>query len=393
MATKIGPLVGREAALSELRTALARTAAGAGGCLVVEGPAGMGKTRVLESLAAQAARLDIAVAAGQAAELDRVTPLATLVRALRGQAPGLCADIMKDTESNGLWRVDQVCAALEDQSRDCPLLVLLDDMHLADEVTALALRILVPALAYAPVLWVLARRPGPVRGGAQTSQMAIDWLVGEGARRVPLGPLDDAAVAELCAGALGGTPDRALLRLASRCEGNPFLLWELLTTLRETGQLAVGDGLATVVDTELPSDFLSAVCRRLADLSARVRRLLEAGAVLGRPFTLYVAAGLIGCAAVDLVPAVTDAVDCGMLVARGDELAFQNELVREALYASLPGPVRSTLHREAATVLQREGRSVVEAAEHLLRCGHPGTDRAKELLRTAVAQLAPTAPG
>jgi ATP/maltotriose-dependent transcriptional regulator MalT len=393
MVTKIELLVGRDAALSELRTALARTAAGTGGCLVVEGLAGMGKTRLLESLVAETARLDIAVAAGQATELDRWTPLATLVRALRSQAPQLCASILKGAESRGLWWVDQVRAALEDQARDCPLLVLLDDVHLADELTVMALRILIPALSCAPVLWVLARRPGPVRGTAQTAQTAIDWLIGEGARRVPLGPLDDAAVAELCARALDATPDRTLLTLATRCEGNPFLLWELFTALRRTGQLAVGDGLATVVDTELPSDFLSAARRQLAGLSVQVRRLLEAGAVLGRPFTLHEAAGLLGCAAVDLVPAAVDAVDCGTLVDRGDELTFQQEVIREALYVSLSGPVRSALHREAATVLQQEGRSVVEVAEHLVLCGHPGTNRAKQLLWAAVEQLAPTAPG
>lgn len=393
MATNIELLVGREAALSELRTALAKVAAGTGGCLIVEGPAGMGKTRLLELLSAEAGRLDIAVAAGQATELDWGTPLATLLGALRSQAPQLYAGILQDPELRGLWWVAQVRHALEDQTRDRSLLVLLDDAHLADEMTALALRILVPALAWAPVLWVLARRPGPVCGTAQPAQTAMDWLIGEGARRVLLDPLDSVAVAKLCTHALDATPDRAVLTLATRCEGNPFLLWKLLTTLRQTGQLAVEDRLATVVDTELPADFLHAVRRQLSGLSGEARRLLEAGAVLGRPFTLHEAAGLLGCAAVDLVPAAIDAVKCGTLVDRGDELTFRQEVIREALYTSLLGPVRSALHREAAMVLQQEGRSVVEIADHLVRCGHPGTDRAKQLLRAAVAQLRPTAPG
>ncbi|MFN2496614.1 MAG: helix-turn-helix transcriptional regulator, partial [Pseudonocardiaceae bacterium] len=354
---------------------------------------GIGKSRLLEALAAQAARLDVPVAAGQAAGLDRVTPLATLLRVLRGHAPQLCAQILEDTESSGLWRVDQLRVAMEDQVRDRGLLVLLDDAHLADELTALALRVLVPALSSSPVLWVLARRPGPVRGSGQTAQEAIDWLIGEGVRRIQLEPLDDEAVAALCGHALGATPDRTVLALATRCGGNPFLLSELLTALREAGQLQIDDEWATVVDTGLPSDFLSMVHLRLCDLSDQVRRLLDAGAVLGRPFTLHEAAGLLGCHAVDLVPAATDAVACGALVDHGDELGFRHELIREALYSALSGPVRSALHREAATVVQDEGRSAVEAAEHLLLCGRPGTERAKAILRTAIAQVTPTAPG
>ncbi|MGH3673041.1 MAG: LuxR C-terminal-related transcriptional regulator, partial [Pseudonocardiaceae bacterium] len=56
-------------------------------------------------------------------------------------------------------------------------------------------------------------------------------------------------------------------------------------------------------------------------------------------------------------------------------------------------PVRSTLHREAATVVQEEGRSAMEVAEHLVRCGQPGNDRAKKVLQQAVAQVVSTAPG
>jgi ATP/maltotriose-dependent transcriptional regulator MalT len=386
-------LIGRDEMLSELRTALAGTADGAGACVVLEGPAGIGKSRLLESLAAEANLLGLSVAASRAAELDWVTPLVTLRRVLRSLGPEFTADALEDLKSSGLRQVDRLHAAMECHVRNHRLVVLLDDAHLADELTARALRILVPALASAPVLWVLARRPGPLRGAAQTVQEAIDWLVDQGAQRIRLDPLDDETVAALCANALGVMPDRTVLALATRCGGNPFLLCELLTALRETEQLRAGSERATVVDGDLPSDFLSAVHRRLSDLTVPVRRLLDAGAVLCRPFTLHEAAGLLGCRAVDLLPAATDAVACGELVNRGDELAFRHELIREALYNALPGPVRLALHREAATVLKEKGRSAMEVAEHLVRCGYPGSERAKDVLREAVAQVAPAAPG
>ncbi|MGH3815603.1 MAG: ATP-binding protein, partial [Pseudonocardiaceae bacterium] len=386
-------LVGRDEVLRDLRAALASTTEGIGGCIVVEGPAGIGKSRVLESLAAKASTLDVTLAVGKAAELDRITPLATMLGLRCGQVPELFTGALADTTASGLWRVDQLRSHIEEHVRDRTLTVMLDDAHWADELTAQALRLLVPALASSPVLWVLARRPGPVRGSAQTTQETLDWLIAEGARRVRLDPLDDAAVATLCKHALGATPDRSVLALAARCDGSPFLLWELFTALRGTGQLRFRGDQVTVVGKDLPSDFVSAVHRRLRNLSDRVRQLLDAGAVLGRPFTLHEAAGLLSCRAVDLVPAVTDAVACGVLANHGDELAFRHELIREAFYDALSGPVRSALHREAATVVQDEGRSAVEVAEHLMQCGRPGNERAREVLQEAVAQVAPTAPG
>lgn len=392
MPTTVELLVGRDTVLADLRAALARTAEGTGGCVVLEGLAGIGKSQLLEAVAVEAGRLDLPVAFGQAAELDRLTPLSTLMRALRGLGPGLADHIPDGVRSGGLRQLDQLHALMEDHLRNRRLVVLLDDVHWADELTALALRILVPALVCAPVLWVLARRPGPVRGSAPTVREAIDWLLGEGVQLVRLDPLDAEAVRTLCANALGAAPDHTVLALAGRCGGNPFLLCELLTTFRETGRLRVDDEHATVLNGDLPAPFLSAVRRRLSELSDEVRRLLDVGAVLGRPFTLHEAAGLLGCRAVDLVPAAIDAVACGVLVDRDTEFAFRHELVREVSYAALPGAVRLALHREAATVLQEEGRSAMEVAEHLVRSGRPGHERAKAVLREAVAALAATAP-
>jgi hypothetical protein len=106
------------------------------------------------------------------------------------------------------------------------------------------------------------------------------------------------------------------------------LFCKLLTALRQAGQLRIYDGQATVVGTGLPSDFLSAVHGRLSDLSERVRRLVDADAVLARPFTLHEAAGLLGCSAVSLVPAATDAVTSGTFE---DHQAERGEFVRQLL--------------------------------------------------------------
>ncbi|MFV2019988.1 helix-turn-helix transcriptional regulator [Micromonospora sp. LOL_023] len=384
------PLVGRADVLLDLHRALIETASGAGGCIVVQGTAGMGKSRLLETAVTEARAFGMAVSSSRATALDRAAPLTTMRTLLQNaHPPGLDLATASDSGKNPLHLVDQIGEQVEQYVRKQPMLICLDDAHLSDELTSLALRILVPELASSPLTWLLSRRPAAVRTFGQD---AIDWLVAEGARTHDLEPLAKEAVTDFCASMLGAIPDDSVVEMAERGAGNPFLLEQLVSTLRETGQLTISGGVATLVGSELTADFLSAVDLRLRDLSELTRRLLDASSVLGRPFTVHEVAGLVGRSAIDLLPAVDEAVSAVILEADGNELRFRHDLIREALYGQLSEPVRRALHREAATVIQREGRSAVEVAEHLVRGGHAGDGQAVAVLRQAVAQIAPTAP-
>jgi DNA-binding CsgD family transcriptional regulator len=359
------PLVGRADAESLLRSVLAAVADGGGDCVIVEGPAGIGKSRILAQAAAGAGRLGLTVAAGRATELDRVAPLTTLLAALSGCEPpvfrnGDLAGLRQHDDSR-FWLVEKLATLVEAYSHDQPLVISLDDVQWADELTALALRVLVPALRSSPVLWLLARRPLPARSPAQ---QAMNWLVAEGTRELPLGPLPEPAVAELCATVLGAVPGPSLVELTKGSGGNPFLLESLLAALRDGDRIRIRDGVATAADGELPAGFLTAVDQRLHDLSGAARRLLEAGSVLGRPFTLHEAAGTLGVQAVSLLDPAKEAVEAATLVDSGTAFAFRHDLIREAIYGGLSGPARQALHRSAASVLQTEGRPAPEVAEH-----------------------------
>ncbi|MGN9908983.1 ATP-binding protein [Phytohabitans sp. LJ34] len=387
---KSSPLVGRESLLFELHRALRETARGAGGCVVLEGAAGIGKSRLLEAAAEAAGAAGVTVAAARAIELHFAAPLTTMRSLLQSVAPsGLDISGIDEADQNPQWWIDRIGERIEHYVRSRSLLVVLDDAHWADELTALALRILVPELSSSPVLWLLSRRPAPTRGYAQE---AIDWLISEGATRHELRPLEDDAVFELCTTLLGATPDASVLATAHRSGGNPFLLEQLLTTLCSAGQVRVTGGTATLVGDELTDDFLTAVDQRLRDLSEPARRLLDAGAVLGRPFSVHEVAGLLEQSAIELLPTVQEAVSAAILVDDGAELAFRHDLIREARYNRLPGPVRRALHREAASVVQQEGRSPVEVVEHLVRAGGHNDALAVSVLRQAMTQIAPTAP-
>jgi len=365
------PRVGCAEADHLVGSLLAATAAdGTGACLVLDGPAGIGKTRMLSEAAAQAGRLGLAVASGRACELDRTAPLRALLAALRGSQPPVVGDDdmaeLRECAGNRLWLVDQVAALVEAYSRRRPLLISLDDLQWADELTALALQVVVPALRDAPVLWLLARRPLP---DAAPAHRALDRLVADGAHTFTLEPLPVPAVVEMCATAVGAEPGPSLVDLARLGGGNPFLVERLLAALREANRISVRDGVGAAAGGKLPPALLSAAAHLLRDLSAPSRRLLEAGAVLGRPFTLPEAAAVLEERPVRLLDAAREALEAAVLTDRGHALAFRHDIVRTAVYAGLPGPARQALHGSAARVLRDAGRPGPEVTSHLDRSG------------------------
>jgi ATP/maltotriose-dependent transcriptional regulator MalT len=383
-------VVGRDFERAQLAAMVLGTAAGAGGCTVLTGPPGIGKSCLLDLVRPQALPLGVAVAPGRATELDRVVPLTTLIATLQQCQPDTVdlADL-KEHRADRFWYVDRLGEALETCAAERPLLVVIDDAHWADEFSAFALRVLVPELSSAPLHWLLARRPVPAEAPAQQS---IDWLVEEGAEHLRLTPLDEGSVNQLCSIVLGARPDATVLGLAGRCGGNPFLVEQMLVAMRGSGQLLISSGVATAVGDELPSSFLAAVEQRLRGLSAQARRLLQAGSIYARPFSVHTAAKLMGVRAADLVPAVEEVVAAGLLVELDDQLSFEHDLLREAIYNNMSGPVRASMHRDAAAVVRTEGRGG-EVAEHLMRGGQAGDREAVIVLRDVAAELAAQAPG
>jgi DNA-binding CsgD family transcriptional regulator/tetratricopeptide (TPR) repeat protein len=383
-------LVGRDAELAELRQLLDGAARGAGACAIIEGPAGIGKSRLLATLTEHASDAGLTVGLAQATVLDRVAPLNTFLAGLRScDPPPLAADTLAElalSSANRFLIVDRIGEALEEYARARPLLLALDDVQWADEFTILLLRILIPRLATSAIGWLLARRPMPAAD-------VLSGLFGEGARRVSLGPLPDSAVRALCTDLLGAQPDDTMLSLVRQGGGNPFLVEEFLVRLRESGRIAVTDRGAMAVPGELPADFVTAVHHRLGDLSREARLLLDAAAVVGRPFTVHEVAGLVGMTPTDLLGVTEEVLDRGIVVYRGEELSFRHELLREAVYHRLPLPVRQALHREAASVLRAEGRPTVEIATHLGHSARKGDRQAVAVLREAAREVAATAPG
>lgn len=377
--------------MATIRRVLRETADGAGGCLLIDGPAGIGKSHLLRAAAELAGASGIAVAFREAFRLDLAAPLVTLAGALRSCRPAttefewLSGHQDRDHQYQTLERLR---TSLEDAAARRPLLIVIDDAHWMDELSALAVRELVPALASSPVRWLFASSPvSHETAGRQT----LTWLSRDGNEPIHLGVLDDAATTRLSTEVVGAEVDNTVLALTAGCGGNPLRIGQLLTALRATRQLVVSGGVATVVGEELPSSFIDTVQDLLGSRSAQAQQLLRATSVFDRPFSIDAAARLVGRAPAELFALVEEA-DPDFLTEVDDGLTYAHELVRQAVYNTLRKTVREQLHREAASVARAGGRPALEVAHHLLRAGRAGTVEAVTMLRTAAKEVAGVAP-
>src|SRR3954465_12492003 len=230
LATSPTPVVrGRDAELASIGVRLDRVRAGVGAVVLVEGEPGMGKTRLLAEAGRVARRLSFRVGVGAAEPGAEVVELAPLLAALfDGSQPLLERSGLSELRSapeQRFWLLQDLQAMLERSALGGPRLISLDDLQWGDSGTAAALRALPVRLAELPVAWILAFRPE--QGSAQLLG-AIEHLEHGGAERIVVGPLDDAAVAQVTEDAVDAEPGVALLDVVKGAHGSPFVLMELL---------------------------------------------------------------------------------------------------------------------------------------------------------------------
>nr|QZD55679.1 AAA family ATPase [Glycomyces sp. TRM65418] len=385
-------IVGRDSELAQLREISTALLEGEGRCLVIEGPPGIGKSLMLSVAVEQAVNSGITVAAGMATAIDRAAPLTTLLTSLRSCDPPILEELASigGPDTNRFLLVDQLGAVIESYAREHPLLITIDDLQWADELTVLALRVLIPQLSGSPVSWIFAKRDLPVE---TPGQRLVLYLAEGSAGRMTLDSLSEDATAVFCRQFLGARPSDALLAMANRCGGNPFLLRQLLGSVRSDGGIRVDGSQAKLITDDVPDSFTRILDTRLGELSTDARRLVEVGAVLSRPFDIFEISRFLGMDSTEVVPLVAETERTDVLVAHGSELTFRHELIREAVYRRISAPVREILHRQSAEVLRTEGRSPAEIIDHLIRSGRGGTSQAVEIAFQTVDQIAMTAPG
>jgi DNA-binding CsgD family transcriptional regulator len=385
---------GRDTELALIRAELERLSdGGAEAVVVIEGAAGMGKSRLLAEVATIARSLGVRVGRSAADPSETAVELATLLSALFDGTdplldPGELTTLHARPEQR-FWLLHDLQQLLERAALEAPLLISIDDSHWADAGTIAALRTLPMRLMGLPIAWVIALRP-PREATALV--YALEQLKREGARSIALGPLNDDAVVQLAADILAAQPGQSILKQLAEAGGSPFLVSETLLGLQEEDRVRVVDGCAELVDGGLPRRVLEKMRERLGRLSEEASDAVTVAASLGRTFSFDELARTLGRPASDLLAPVAELLEANLLVEREEKLAFWHDLTREAVRASVPVTARRALDRQAAGVLLEAGALPVEVAVQLAASAEVGDELAIATLLDAAKALVTTDP-
>jgi DNA-binding CsgD family transcriptional regulator len=387
------PLRGRGDELAAIGARLDEVRSGVGSVILVEGRAGLGKTRLLDACTSMAAERSFRVGRGVTEPHRQVVELAALFDALfDGDSPLVARDALSDDHASPeqrFWLLQDIQALIEKAALQDPLLLCLDDLQWGGVGCAMAMRQLPQRLASLPVCWVMAFRPDQ---GLPQVQSAKDSLQEAGAETIRLGPLGRTAIAEIAADVLGAEPDEELLRKAGQVQGNPFLLLEFFRGLQDEHIVTVESGVARLLEDRLPRRVSDSMRGRLLRMSPTADRLATLASALGRRFSLYDLAEMSRMPVADLLDPVKELIQADIFVESGDRLAFGHDLIREAVRASSPVPVRRALDRQAADVLLARGALPLEVAQQLADSAEPGDETAIATLLQAADSLGTTNP-
>jgi signal transduction histidine kinase len=235
-----------------------------------------------------------------------------------------------------------------------PLLLLVDDTQWIDPISLQVLLRVEEKALNAPLMLVLSTRPTGT-GGALAPELDPRRTA-----RIELSPLDERQVAELVAAHLGEVEPRPDLarRVASLADGTPLGVFEVLGAMLDLGALRPSDGGWTV-DVErmsrmvLPQGSLALLGRRLSELSAATRQILETAAVLGTEFEDEVLVGIAGVAGEELRQALAEARRAGLVeVGERGSHRFVHDSAREMLTGALSEGQRRKLHDRVAMFLE-----------------------------------------
>ncbi|RGA01602.1 hypothetical protein DI270_028655 [Microbispora triticiradicis] len=382
-------LVARREQTGRVAARLADTRRGRGGVLLVAGEAGLGKTRLAEAAADEAAALGMTVAWGRCAEdtgapafwpwlgvlrdlgqdrrADVADALATLSGGPPGDAPAEAAGAAAggDDPGRALFELHERVTTVLGAAG--PALLVLDDLHWADASSLRLLAFAAGELHRSPVLVLATIRPEPGGDPEQLRDTLAALARERGVERLTLPPFTREDVAAYLAGRdLPGGRLAALLH--ERTGGNPFYLRELIRLLDSEHRL-------DAASLGVPEGVREVIGRRVGRLPEETRALLEAAAVLGREVSFDALEAACGLGAEEVMLRLEPAVATGLLVEvpGGFDYRFSHALVRDALYAGL-GRVRAArLHLRTGEALESlPGVEVSVLAHHFVAASRAG---------------------
>jgi DNA-binding CsgD family transcriptional regulator len=387
----IPPIRGRAGELKVIGALVTALVSGRGGVLVIEGPPGIGKSRLLTEVVALADKSGVRTLFGEAFEYQQTVPFFALFMATLGADPPVGdADALRRLGSSAdlrYWVVHDLADAIDAAAAQTPLAIVLEDIHWADNGTLLALRSLASARPDVPVLWVLTARTG---AGGPGVQETLAVLQRADATFVRVAAVSASAVAEMVCDAVRANADESLLSLAAKAHGNPFLVGELVGGLGEEGRLNVSGGRAVASGEALPRRLGAGMQQRLDLLSEGASEVVRVAAVLPDRFSAGLLAAMLDRQPASLLAAIEEAVRADLLVGDEERLRFRHDLLREATRQSLPQSLRRAMERQSASIMLGMGAAPAEVATQLVRSAEPGDREAISALRQAAQSVGQT---
>lgn len=403
--------VGRRRELEELAAAVRAATAGSGGVVLLSGEPGVGKTRIADEASRLAREQGAAVAWGRTWEAGGAPPYWPWTRALRDVVGALAADVVGEAVTGLAPRVAAILPELSSQApgpgvgldapaderfalfdamssflrrlaASRPLVLVLDDLHAADEPTLLLLHFVARDARSAPLLLVGTYREAEAARNAQIGALLSD--IGREGRHLQLSGLDRSELADLAAARFGNPVDEAMVAsLVEATGGNPFFASELL----QLSRLRSGMSLSR---TDVPNTVRDTIRGRFDLLDGQTVETLRTAAVLGREFDATTLARATDQPIEQVLERLEPALDNGLLVESDSGFAFAHGLMRETLYDDTRTTTRAQLHAKVLESFERLGpadreRHLSELAHHALEAASAGADRAIDYARRAAA--------
>jgi tetratricopeptide (TPR) repeat protein len=412
--------VGRESEGSAIRAAIDRTSNGHGSIVMLFDGPGVGKTRLAVEMAEYASRKGFRCSVGRCYEGDEPFPylpfaeiiesnlaraaslddyfrqmgsnaaeLAQIAPSLRRIFPDISKPMELPPAQQRGYLFQGFSEALARAARSRPQLLVLEDLHWADESTLALFIYLANRIAQFPAVII-----GTYRGGYSDDNPALvrtlEELIRMGVRPQKLSGLSKDAVGQMLDGlSQRQAPESLVSLIFEESQGYPFFVEEVYRHLLEEGKLLDAAGQfrpeLELDESDVPENVRLIINRRLERFDENEKRALAAAAVIGRSFSFQLLTAVSQIDVDELFTVIEKAQQMGIIVpsSEGPErpFTFRHELVRQTLLAGISSPRRQRLHASVAEAIERLNTEAAneragEITEHLLKAG-PFVDRQK----------------
>jgi DNA-binding CsgD family transcriptional regulator len=383
-------LVGRDAFLTQMESRLADAAAGAGRVLFVAGEAGIGKTRLLGSIRrrAQASGFGVARAAAFPGDvqslggllLDLASDLVSAPEPVLGDLGQSITSRIRAIPANAgdahhrrRLLVQDLADLLVTADPGLPVLIILEDLHWADELSLDVLGHLAGRIANRPMLIAGAYRSDELYPSLPLRDLRARLLAQRLAEEVRLPRLGLDQTATMTSATLGRpVPAQLVAAIHVRTDGIPLHVEEFLAAIDESS-LTSRPG-AAVAAAAVPDTLSDAVLSRARRLSTPTRTVASAAAVIGRSFDFDLLTAVTGAGPDEVAGALRELQEAYFVLPGADAVTvdFRHALIRDTLYADTGLPLRRRLHERVAVAAADRGCRGAFISAHFEQAGCPG---------------------